>query len=185
MFHNQKAVLAMRIRFSWLLIAAVVILFSSIYPAAVVAQESDPSAVATQAFQLRTISKPADPDPTTQSTEGRTKTIRNRIVAAKALLDSGDHKTFFNDYVDPFWLARAAAGQEVSVDDLLTKQVIGDPNQIKAIAQRFGQVLEQSLKVEPKWLLNGRAASFMTGRSSHTAEFWVYFDGKWRISPET
>ena len=140
-----------------------------------------------QLFHLRTVARPADPDPTTQSKPDRTQTLRKRISEAAELLNKADFKTFFHDYVDPFWLARATAGRAPgsSVEQFLTETVLSNPQQTRAMADAFASVLKKSLTKEPKWLLNGRAASFLEGRSSHTAEFWVYFDGKWRISPET
>jgi len=132
-------------------------------------------------FHLRTVDKPADPDPQQQTAAERLKTLRKRMAEANQLLEQEKYKEFVNDFIDPFWLARYAGSGEMTVEQLIDLLVTKDPKSMK----RFSNTITKTLKMEPKWLLNGRAASFITDDSSHTAEFWIYYDGKWRISPET
>lgn len=146
---------------------------------------SQDSAATKRTFLLRAVPNPADPDPATQTIPQRTATLRKRMAEAKALLDAGKMEQCFEEYIDPFWLARAAAGSGGTVGELLEKQILGDKQSTQRMAAAFATTIESNLNAEPKWLINGRVASFMTGRSSHTAEFWIYFEGKWRISPET
>lgn len=150
---------------------------------AVNAQEPE-TAARVLTFTMPVIADPADPDPTEQTAEQRTETLRKRTREAVALLDSEDLTSFFSDYVDPFWLARYAAGARVTVDELYS-QLLARPARTAEMIERMKQVLRDSLELEPRFLLDGRAASFMEDDSSHTAEFWIYVDGKWRISPET
>lgn len=158
-------------------------LLSAMLLAAVsIAQERKVSA---REFPAAVIESPADPDPTTQSVAERTETLRKRMREAKSLLEAGKTEECFMKYIDPFWLARAAASSGSTIDELFKKQINSGSAGAKEISARFGKTLDASLTLEPEWLLNGRAASFITNRSSHTAEFWIYFDGKWRISPET
>lgn len=138
-----------------------------------------------RSFQLRTIPEPADPDPATQSAAERTAVLAKRMAEAKALLDAGKVEQCFKEYVDPFWLARGAASSEWTIDELFDKQILDDKQHVDEMAAAFSRTIESNLKADPKWLLNGRVASFITKRSSHTAEFWIYFEGKWRMSPET
>ena len=149
-----------------------------------VAQRDD-SSESGQDFHLRSVSKPHDPDPTKQSDEERTQMLRKHIREARALLKAGNHRKFFQDHVDPFWVARAAASMNVQVDEFLKKMLDENPDRRNAMTERFAQTLDEIRNQEPMFLLNGRAASFMKNRSSLTAEFWVYFDGRWRMSPET
>ena len=148
------------------------------------AQEPETAAQALT-FTVPVIADPADPDPTEQTAEQRTETLRKRTREALVLLDAQDLKSFFSEYVDPFWLARSAAGAGLTVDALFSELVARSPDEVAEMMDRFQRVLRDSLELEPHFLLDGRAASFMEGHSSHTAEFWIYVDGKWRISPET
>ena len=166
------------------IVAGVVLSVAAPYLAVFSAQDGLRASRPTMTFHLRPVADSLDPEPSEQTPDERTATLRSRIVAAKALLDEEDYRTFFDDFVDPFWLARSAAGEEESVETF-AERLLGEPRYTKFMAQRFGHVLTQSLKAEPRWLLNGRAASFMTDHNSHSAEFWVYFEGKRRISPET
>lgn len=135
-------------------------------------------------FHLRDVPDAYDPDPTKQTPDERLKTIRKRISGAIQLLEKKSYKSFFNDYIDPFWLARIGGISKISVDEVFAK-FMNSPKRVEYIDRQFIEVLKQSLKDEPQWLLNGRAASFMEGNNSHATEFWIYFEGKWRISPET
>jgi hypothetical protein len=145
---------------------------------------SEACAQSVAAFHLQPSAAATNPEPTKQTPEERTKTLRACISEVMALIDKKEYKKFFYDYIDPFWLARGAAGGKESVDELIAK-VVNDPKTGETWMKRFKEVLERSLSMEPVWLLDGRVASFMTGHNSHTAEFWIYYEGKWRISPET
>ena len=100
--------------------------------------------------------------------------MRNRMTEANQLLKQEKYGAFFNDFVDPFWTARYAAGAGRTVEEFVG-QVLKDNAES---LQRFAVTITKTLKAEPQWLLNGRAASFMTDHSSHTAEFWIYYDGE-------
>jgi len=147
------------------------------------AKQEPPAKAEKMTFHFRSVQNPADPDPVGQKIDDRLATLRSRIRDAKQLLDDDKHNEFFDQYLDPFWLARTAAGQKITVSQMMNGPLTDERR--AATTDRFGKMLEASLKPEPQWLLDGRAASFMSGHSSHTAEFWIYFDGKWRISPET
>ncbi len=136
-------------------------------------------------FLLRAIPEPVDPDPTSQTAAARTATLRKRMQEAKLLFETGKVQQCLNEYVDPFWLARAAASSELTIDQLLDKQILGDKQRADGLATAFAKTIESNLETEPTWLLEGRVASFITKHSSLTAEFWIYFEGKWRISPES
>tara|TARA_R110002072_G_scaffold238769_2_gene396191 strand:- start:41420 stop:41959 length:540 start_codon:yes stop_codon:yes gene_type:complete len=151
----------------------------------VVAQE--PDAPTSLKFHFATVAKPVDPDPTKQDEAARVKSLRKAISGANALLENDQIDRFFEEYINPFWFAPVVGTPGTdTVDSFFSKAVRDNPARRKDFVERFGRTLKASLQAEPKWLLNGRAASFMTRPNSHhTAEFWVYFDGKWRISPET
>lgn len=137
-------------------------------------------------YHLRAVPEPADPDPTQQTPAERLQTLRKRITEAKTALEKDDLVGFFKSSMDPFWIARGVAGfKGDSVRTFLQERILSDAKQKKHLVEVFGKVLQDSLEAEPRWLLEGRVASFMTSNSSHSAEFWVYYDGKWRISPET
>lgn len=131
-------------------------------------------------FLLQSPTDPIDPDPTRQTPEQRKAILRSRIKSAITLIEAKKGREFVNAYLDPFWLARNAASEKCTIEELVNRMVKGKMH------ERFLKVLRRSLEAEPSWLLDGRVASFMEKpHNSTTAEFWVYFDGKWRISPET
>jgi hypothetical protein len=136
-------------------------------------------------FGFRTIADPADPDPLTQTVAERTATLQKRMKEAKKLLDDGKLEQCLNKFIDPFWLARAAARSDWTIDELFDKQVRGDKERAGGLADAMATSIESNLDKPPKWLLDGRVASFIAGRSDRIGEFWVYFDGSWRISPQT
>ena len=151
---------------------------------ALTAQESDTKSGLK--FYFASVTTPADPNPASQDEAARLTTLRKAISEAIALLEKDDLDAFFGQFMDPFWLARGAGSPNgPTTDQLYAKFIRDDPERSKHFREQFGSTLKQSLTAQPRWLLDGRAASFMSGRSSHAAEFWVYFDGKWRISPET
>jgi hypothetical protein len=130
----------------------------------------------------------AQPDPTGQSDAERLETLRASIRAAIAVLDDKEMRKFLKEHVDPFWLARNASGGKISIDALIDERILSDTQRDRTefMMERFRETLQSTLEQEPHWVFDGRAASFMDeGGSSHTAEFWVYFDGRWWISPET
>ncbi len=151
---------------------------------ALTAQESGSKSGLT--FHFATVATPADPDPASQDDPARLATLRKSIAEANSLLEKDDLDGFVSRFIDPFWLARGAGSPDGrTTEQLYAKFIRDEPRQREEFRKRFEESLKKNLTAEPRWLLGGRAASFMTGRSSHTAEFWVYFDGKWRISPET
>jgi len=116
--------------------------------------------------------------------------LRGRIKAVLALIEQKKYGEIAKEYMDPFWLARASASERIRSPPSKESSVDGLVDRMAKMnyfgSARFLKVLRRSLEAEPSWLLDGRAASFMEqAGSSHTAEFWVYFEGKWRISPET
>jgi hypothetical protein len=136
-------------------------------------------------FQFREVTEPADPELMRQDEEARTTSLRRSISRAITALEDEKFDQFFDQFIDPFWLARyAGAPGDKTVDSVLAF-FKDNPDQMKGLTERYLKTLRSSLKQKPRWLLKGRAASFMVGRSSHSGEFWIYFDGKWRISPET
>ncbi|MCR9200548.1 MAG: hypothetical protein NXI04_18075 [Planctomycetaceae bacterium] len=150
------------------------------------AQEEPEKAERTdRTFLLQTVAQPADPDPTTQTKQQRTATLRQRMQEVRQLLQDGKVEQCLNEYVDPFWLARAAASSGWTVDELLDRQILADKQRAQGLADAFLQTLRANREVEPTWLLKGRVASFIRGGSSRTAEFWIYYEGKWRISPKS
>ncbi len=152
---------------------------------AVVAPAEEAPKPETARFQFREVTRPTDPEPMKQNKEARTTSLRRSISAAITALEEEKFDQFFDQHIDPFWLARyTGAPGDKTVDSVLAF-LKDDPDQMKNLSERYLKTLRSSLNQEPRWLLKGRAASFMVGRSSHSGEFWVYYDGKWRISPET
>jgi len=136
-------------------------------------------------FHFRSVAESDDPDPLTQTNDQRLETLRTRIREALTALEKEDYRTFFSLYVDPFYLGRASAEEKLSVEVAFDQLILQRPESTQRMAADFKRVLSTTQTETPQWVLGGRAASFMKDRNNHTAQFWVYFDGKWRISPET
>ncbi len=134
-------------------------------------------------FNLRAMPNPADPDPESQSPEERNATLQKRMRAAKDLLDAGNVHEWLNEYFDPFPAARGASKTEFTIDELFEK-ILSDKARATRFITQHSEAIGQTLDKEPKWLLNGRAASFISEEHPRSpANFWIYFDGKWRLSP--
>lgn len=133
-------------------------------------------------FRLQTPASPADPDPTSQADGQRLETLHRRIKDALSALESDDYRKFFNEYVDPTILVRQAAAANTTVEAVFKKGILGESENTKVMAADFKAALNRSSSSKPKWLLNGRAASFITDSRGRSAEFWIYIDGKWRLS---
>ena len=131
-------------------------------------------------FHFQQVAKSVDPDPTKQDDAARLASLRKSIQGAISLLEKDDLRGFFEQYVDPFWIARYSVNH--TVDE--TYAVFTKRDDVK---RRFLETLSKIQDRQPWGLLNGRAANFIEppSRSSRTAEYWIYFEGKWRISPET
>jgi hypothetical protein len=131
------------------------------------------------------ISENAVHDPRQQSEPDRLASLRQSMEEAIKLLKAGDDQQFFNRFIDPFWVARHAADVDKTEDEVLGS-LLNNTQRAKEFRQQMISTLENEIAKQPKWLLEGRAASFISPRGgSHTAEFWIHLDGMWKISPET
>ena len=135
----------------------------------------------TLTFPYPEITNPSDPDPTTQTVKERTESLRKRIKEVIALIDSSDLNKVTYEYISPYWIARVAAEGKKPVNEVTALFSKVSENKLK----KSKKELEKSLELEPLFLLNGRAASFLGEISSHGMSFWAYIDGKWRILPES
>ena len=136
-------------------------------------------------FHFQQVAKSVDPDPTKQDDAARLASLRKSIQGAISLLEKDDLRGFFEQYIDPFFLARFSGRS--TVHEAFATNIEGNPNRAKGLKEQFLKTLTEAQTQQPWWLLEGRAASFIKpgSRSSRTAEYWIYFEGKWRISPET
>ena len=136
-------------------------------------------------FHFQQVAKSVDPDPTKQVDAARLASLRKSIQGAILLPEKDILRGFFEQFVDPFFFARFA-GQS-TVHEAFATQIEGNPRRASGLKEQFLKTLTETQDQQPWWLLDGSAASFIKpgSRSSRTAEYWTYFEGKWRISSET
>ena len=149
------------------------------------AQEAGPTGLE-KTFGLRSVTNPVDPNPTTQSADERLATLRKRMRECEKLIKENKFEEFHLRFVDPFFMARAAAGgKKTRTTREVIEQIVQEANATDDISRILLKSFDKVLKMEPQWMLDGRAASFISNHNSSHAEFWVYFEGRWRLSPET
>lgn len=119
----------------------------------------------------------------------RLATLHAAMDEAIALLEAGENKRFYTEFIDPFFMARGLAGSETSVAESIAR-LDTDPEAtdwMKEYAELFLENLNDYRQRAPTWMLDGRVAHFLSSpnEDSHFGEFWVWLDGRWMISPET
>lgn len=125
---------------------------------------------------------PSDPDE-------RLASLHEAMDGAIALLEAGgieEYDQLMREYMDPFWAARIAAGANIDMDALYQRLSVFDPDDFAFHVETMLSSIKKHREEEPTWLLDGRVAHFMElAGDSHRAEFWIWLDGRWMISPET
>ncbi|MEM9345584.1 MAG: hypothetical protein AAGB26_03090 [Planctomycetota bacterium] len=127
------------------------------------------------------LSAPLPDDPS-----DRLALLHEAMDKALVILESKEYKRFYEECVDPFWMARGVADAGMTIDEGWEQFFQKTNEDIEFHSKLMLESIRKARESEPTWLLDGRVAHFIErGGDSHFAEFWVWQDGRWMISPET